>query len=100
MTASGKSLIWWGGGVGEWMLSLRAACAKLCVEARNSPQHLRLKQWDYVFSISYLTRLKNKQAPVILTQAGHLLHSICGCWFIIAVHRCGFQRWIISSTVL
>lgn len=44
-------------------------------------------------------RLKNKQVPVVLTQVGHLLYPICRYWFIVAVYCCGFQRWIISSTV-
>lgn len=100
MTTSGKSLIWLGvGGMDALNLPVLPVSG-LCPAMHVSQRFSTAPNSVILFPSSYLTRLKNKQVPVVLTQVGHLLHPISKYRFIISVYCCGFQRWIISSTVL
>lgn len=100
MTTSGKSLIWLGVG-GMDALNLPVLPVSGVSPAMHGRQRFSTAaNSGIIYPISYLTRLKSEQVSVVLTQIDNLLYPISKYWFIIAVYCCGFQRWIIISTVL
>lgn len=94
---SGKSLIWLRG----WnALNLPVLpVSGFCLAVHGSQRFSRTCRAQTVGLYSQFP-LKNKQASVVLTQVGHLLYPVLKYWFMVVVHCFGFQKWIISNTVL